>query len=86
MVITLYKKKHVTLQAVFNKESIFFFRLQVPNISYNYRNPLTCVRLALDDLAKLKPTAKRFASNQHNVMDPNPLRAAMIVFLMMESE
>lgn len=32
----------------------------------------------------LDPIAKRFGSNSHNVVDPNPLRAAMIVYLMMK--
>lgn len=35
------------------------------------------------DNPKLNPVAKRVGSDMHNVTDKNPLRAAMIVFLMM---
>ena len=35
------------------------------------------------DHKSLAPVAKRFGSNGHNIADKNPLRAAMIVFLMM---
>lgn len=53
-IFKLYEKDNVKFELVFNKESYFFFRLGLPNISYNYRNPLLCVRLALKDSAKAR--------------------------------
>lgn len=41
------------------------------------------ISLEYRDHKSLKPVAKRFGSNSHNIADDNPLRAAMIVFLEM---
>lgn len=38
------------------------------------------------DHKSLAPVAKRFGSNSHNIAHENPLRAAMIVFLMMSEQ
>jgi hypothetical protein len=38
------------------------------------------------DHKSLAPVAKRFGSNSHNISHENPLRAAMIVFLMMQND
>lgn len=41
------------------------------------------ISIEFRDQKSLNPVAKRFGSNSHNIADKNPLRAAMIVFLMM---
>lgn len=50
--ITVYKNGDVKLELAFTWRAIFFFRLKLPNVSYNYRNPFKCLKLALDDIAK----------------------------------
>lgn len=52
--IIIYNKNNVKFELVFNRTSIFFTRLTLPNVSYTYRNPLTNLKLALEDLAKFK--------------------------------
>lgn len=56
MQLNLYKNGHVKFQLCAFKESSYvpFFRLQVPNRSYNYSNPFTCIKLALKDLAQFE--------------------------------
>tara|TARA_R110000787_G_scaffold265550_1_gene371561 strand:+ start:23 stop:190 length:168 start_codon:yes stop_codon:yes gene_type:complete len=51
-VFTVYKNKDVKLELAFTWRAIFFFRLKLPNVSYNYRNPFKCLSLALNDIAK----------------------------------
>lgn len=41
------------------------------------------ISLEYRDHKSLKPVAKRFGSNSHNIADDNVLRAAMIVYLEM---
>ena len=50
-VFNVYKNGDVNLELVFTWKAIFFFRLKLPNVSYNYRNPFKCLKLALDDLS-----------------------------------
>ena len=50
-VFTVYENGQVKLELVLTLKAIFFFRLKLPNVSYNYRNPFKCLKLALDGLA-----------------------------------
>ena len=49
--LTIYEKNHVKLELALSWKDVFF-RLQVPNISANYRNPLKCATVLLEKLAK----------------------------------
>jgi hypothetical protein len=51
-VFEVYRKGSVTLELVLTLRALFFFRLKLPNVSYNYRNPFKCLSLALDDLGE----------------------------------
>jgi len=52
MEITLYKRNKVSFKFVQYGLALPFFRLEVPNISFCYGNPLTCIKKALDKLEK----------------------------------
>ena len=58
MEITIYKRKNVKLKFVQYGLAFPFFRLEVPNVSFCYSNPITCVNKALDKLEQREMSRK----------------------------
>lgn len=52
MEITLYKRNKVSFKFVQYGLALPFFRLEVPNISFCYNNPLKCIKEALNELER----------------------------------
>lgn len=64
MKIKVFKKNEVALYLQITKSSIFHFTLELPNVAYNYRNPIRCLYLALKDLMNERDLLKQ-ESKEH---------------------
>lgn len=87
MNINLYRNKHTRFSMVFNRWELPFFQLIVPNITYNYNNPITCIKKALLDLERheLDETShelrKEISSYKHALKEMNKERSSKFIYI-----